>query len=101
MILIRTLGWGLIAVAFVAASAEAVLALGPGPRPGLATGDVWTLLSGVPAHAAASADHWIGLIARAVMSLPAWVAIGLLGLGLVLAGRVRRRTPRYRQRLYG
>ncbi|KAA5603960.1 hypothetical protein F1188_18230 [Roseospira marina] len=90
----RFLGWVLIAMAFVAASAEAVLALGPGPRPVLATGDVWTLLSGVPSSAAAPSDHWLEMVTASVMVLPAWIAVGLTGLLLVLVGRIRRRKHR-------
>ncbi|MBB4284410.1 hypothetical protein [Roseospira goensis] len=94
MILIRFLGWIMIVVASVAASAEAVLALGPGARPALATGEIWTLLSGVPARTAGAPDHWLEVMAASVMLLPAWLAIGLLGLGFVLIGRWRRRKPR-------
>jgi hypothetical protein len=95
MILIRLLGWIMIAIASVAASAEAVLALGPGARPALATGEIWTLLSGVPTQTAPTPDHWLEVLAASVMMLPAWLAIGLLGLGFVLIGRLRRRKPRF------
>lgn len=101
MILIRAFGWCLIAVAFIAASAEAVLALGPGPRPTLATGDIWTLLSGVPAGALITPDHWLTVITGVVMMLPAWVAIGLIGLALVALGRLRRRPRHHRARAFG
>jgi hypothetical protein len=96
MILMRFCGWVLIAMAFVAASAEAVLALGPGPRPILATGDIWTLLSGLPSGAAGPSGHWLEVLAASLMMLPAWVAIGLTGLLMVLTGRLRRRRHRVR-----
>jgi len=92
MILMRLFGWVLISTAFIAASAEAVLALGPGPRPVLATGDIWTLLSGVPSSMVGTPEHWLDAVAASVMMLPAWVAIGLTGVLMVMAGRLRRRT---------
>jgi hypothetical protein len=96
MILARLIGWCLIAVAFIAASAEAVLALGPEPRPSLATGEVWTLISGVPASSMGAPDHWGELLAAAILILPAWVVMAALGLSLVLVGRMGRRRPRAR-----
>jgi hypothetical protein len=98
MILIRFLGWCLIGVASVAASAEAVLALTPGalPSPGLATGEVWTLLSGMPAGALASPDHWMDMVAASVMTMPAWTVFALLGIVMVVLGRLRRRKHRHR-----
>lgn len=97
MILIRFLGWCLIGVASVAASAEAVLALSPGaaPRPGLDTGEVWTLLSGIPANALASPNHWLEMVAASVMTMPAWTAFALLGIVMVMVGRLRRRKHRH------
>ncbi|WP_299436747.1 hypothetical protein [uncultured Rhodospira sp.] len=97
MILIRLFGWCLVGVASVAASAEAVLALSPGQGspPGLATGELWTLLSGVPASAFASPDHWLEVIAATVMVLPAWVAFALTGLLLLMVGRLGRRRHRH------
>lgn len=96
MILIRLFGWVLIAMAFTAASAEAVLALGPGPRPVLATGDIWTLLSGLPSSGAGASGHWLDVLTASLLMLPAWVAIGLTGVLMVLGGNVRRRRQRAR-----
>lgn len=96
MILARLFGWCLIAVAFIAASAEAVLALGPEPRPSLATGEIWTLISGIPASSLSTPDHWGALFAAAIMMLPAWLVIAALGLSMVLVGRLGRRRPRMR-----
>lgn len=96
MILARLFGWVLIAVAFIAASAEAVLALGPEPWPSLATGEMWTLISGVPTSSLGAPDHWGELLAAAILILPAWVVIAALGLSLVLVGRLGRRRPRSR-----
>ena len=46
MVVGRFLGWFLVILAIVMASAEAVMALGTGAYSGLATADVWTLLVG-------------------------------------------------------
>jgi len=91
-------GWLLMGTAFVAASAEAVLALNTGTQSGLITGEVWTLLSGQPLHAFAAdvGAPWISLAIRMIMNLPAWLAIGLLGLGLLMIGRLGRPRPRAR-----
>ncbi len=85
-----------MAVGFVAASAEAVLALGSDPRPALATGEIWTLISGVPVDALGSPDHWLALLGTAVVALPAWLVMAALGLSLVLLGRLGRRPRRVR-----
>ncbi|MQX36532.1 hypothetical protein [Roseospira navarrensis] len=90
----RFFGWVLIAVAFITASAEAVLALGPGPRPVLATGDIWTLLSGLPSGAGSTSGHWLDVVTATVMMLPAWIAVGLTGVMMVVTGRLRRRRHR-------
>lgn len=94
MILVRLMGWCLVAIGFVAASAEAVLALGPEPRPALATGEIWTLISGVPVSGLGSPDHWLALLGAAVVALPAWAVICSLGLSLILLGRLGRRGRR-------
>jgi len=79
----RLFGWVLIALATLAASGEAVMALGTGAYDGIAAGEVWTLLSGQAVDAAARP-----LVDR-VLDLPAWLVMGPLGFALVLAFRRR------------
>jgi len=88
-------------MAFIAASAEAVLALNTGTQSGLVTGEVWTLLSGQAVQAASltSEAHWDHIALCLVMGLPAWLAVGLLGLTLLMVGRLGR--PRQRSRAFG
>lgn len=92
----RIVGWGMIAVALLMASGEAVMALGTGSYHGLATSDVWALLwgqtpevdeSGVPGNV------W-ALIVAIFMAMPAWAVVGPIG--VIVAHAFRRRPPRGR-----
>jgi hypothetical protein len=87
MFLGRMVGWVLIAVATVMASADAVLALGSGDRLSIATSDVWTLLAGNTSFG------WAGPLMR----WPVWTLLGPLGVVMLLSCRPRRRR-RYRFR---
>ncbi|MGB0696441.1 MAG: hypothetical protein ACPGOY_12390 [Rhodospirillaceae bacterium] len=104
MILGRFLGWLCICVAILIASGEAVLALGTGTYDGLATREVWILLSGTPDAPALPLEsetvQSLGLatIWQMMMELPAWAVIGPFGFILVLLCRPRRR-PQYSYRL--
>ncbi|ABC21476.1 hypothetical protein [Rhodospirillum rubrum] len=99
MIIGRILGWLLLTVAVLVASGEAVLALGTGSYDGLATREVWTLLSGSVPHPAASANTIADLAAR-LLDWPAWVVIGALGLGLSVTCRPRPRRRRDMPRIH-
>ena len=83
----RLFGWLLIAVAVVMASADAVLALGPGDYEGINAGDLWTLLLG---SAPPDSSHLLSLDA-VLTAWPAWAVVGLLGLVLLAVSRPRRR----------
>jgi len=98
MLFCRLIGWLLMGMAFIAASAEAVLALNTGTQSGLVTGEVWTLLSGQPVQGSGVdlSAPWPHVIGRMVMALPAWLAMGLIGLGLLMVGRLGRTRPRSR-----
>lgn len=66
------------------------MALGTGSYDGIATGEVWTLLSGqaiddMPLHSGLDA-----LTAR-LMDLPAWVVMGPLGFAMVITFRRRHK----------
>src|SRR5579871_2055018 len=81
----RIAGWGLIAVAVLLASGDAVLALGTGEHGGIVAGTIWTLITGQPPELAANAS-----LGTMLMAWPAWAAIGPVGLMLVVACRPRR-----------
>jgi hypothetical protein len=94
MFLGRMTGWLLIAIAVLMASADAVLALGPMEHAGIITADVITLLSGhTPETAEAGWSMWDS-VQGFVLDLPAWTAIGAMGLSLLLSCR-RRRVRRF------
>jgi hypothetical protein len=86
----RLLGWVLVSLAILAASADAVMALGAGAYDGIAAGEVWVLLSG---HAIAGVESGgrLGGLAGHLMDLPAWMILGPLGFGLVVACRRRHK----------
>jgi len=90
----RLLGWTLVALSLLTASAEAVMALAPAPHNGIAAGEVWTLLSGrtpfaEPAGLLTAAGAWI-------MELPAWIVMGPLGVALLVMFRKRRKRHIFR-----
>lgn len=83
----RVAGWFLIFLAVLAASAEAVVALGtPGEYVSIATSDVITIITGLEPQVT---DTFAGKI----MVWPAWVIIGSLGILLtVLCRRKKYKT---------
>jgi hypothetical protein len=89
----RIAGWLLIALAVLLASGDAVLAFGTGDHQGIVAGTIWTLITGRLPEVAANAS-----LGAMLMAWPAWVAIGPVGLMLVVACRPRRhRRFRYRR----
>jgi hypothetical protein len=93
----RGLGWFLVILAIVMASAEAVMALGTGAYAGLATSEVWTLLVGrAPGLLAdANSNQIISALGALVMTMPAWIVFGFAGFMLVHVCRPRRQRRRY------
>jgi hypothetical protein len=92
----RLFGWFLVILAMVMASAEAVMALGTGAYNGLATADVWTLLSGqVPLQSLEdSSNRFLATASMILMNMPAWSVFGVSGFLLVHACRVRKSRRR-------
>jgi hypothetical protein len=88
MLVGRLVGWLFLGVSFLMASADAVLALGPGEHSGIATRDVWILLAGRAWEPASPS------FASLMMAWPAWTAIAPLGLMLLWSCRQRRRRVR-------
>jgi hypothetical protein len=85
MLVGRLAGWLLIGISVLMASADAVLALGPGDHVGIITRDVWMLLSGRAWDPAPS-------LASLLMAWPAWTVLAPLGLLMVVVSRPRRRV---------
>jgi len=96
LIIGRILGWTLVILAMVMASAEAVMALGTGAYNGLATADVWTLLVGqAPLEALeGSSNRFLATASIVIMNMPAWIAFGLSGVVVVHLCRERRQRRR-------
>ena len=90
----RLLGWGLLGLAILMASGDAVLALGPGDHVGIVTGDVWILLAGRTLDAGALSPTASAML----MGWPAWALLAPLGIALLLA--CRRRPRRHRSRRF-
>jgi hypothetical protein len=90
----RITGWALIVLALLMASGDAVLALGTGEHAGIVAGDLWMLVAGrAPETSTASTS-----LGATLLSWPAWVAIGPIGMILIAACRPRRpRRLRYRR----
>jgi hypothetical protein len=95
MVFGRVIGWLLIGVAVIMASADAVLALGPAEYAGIITADVVTLLAGHAPDTAEASTSLVDSIQAMVLDLPAWIAVGLMGVSLSVACRKRHRTRRY------
>lgn len=83
MFLGRMTGWLLLLIAVLAASAEAVVAVGTGEYVGIATSDVITIITGVTPEIADS-------VAGKIMLWPAWVMIGSFGLLLTTLCRKKK-----------
>lgn len=80
----RFLGLLLISLALLAGSAEAVMALGTGGHETIATGELWTLLSG---ESLSDGGGLLGLFGRVVSVIPAWMVMLLMGLVMLAASR--------------
>ena len=86
MLVGRLFGWFLIGVSVLMASADAVMALGPGEHAGIVARDVWMLLSGRAWNPGAPS------FATLLMAWPAWTLVAPLGLLTVWLSRQRRRV---------
>jgi len=86
MLVGRLFGWLLIGISVLMASADAVMALGPGEHAGIIAGDLWLLLSGrawPPGEPS---------FATLLMAWPAWTLLAPLGLLTVWLSRQKRRV---------
>ena len=92
MLVGRLAGWLLIGVSVLMASADAVLALGPGEHVGIVTRDVWMLLAG------RAWDPSAPSFASLLMAWPAWTVLAPLGLMTVWLSRQRRKQRTGRSR---
>jgi len=97
MLVGRLLGLALIVLAVIMASADAVMALGPGEYAGIATADVLTLLTGDAMEASQSGLSMLSALGAMVLHLPAWAVVGPMGFSLLLACRKRQRRYRFRR----
>ena len=88
MLVGRLFGWLLIGVSVLMASADAVMALGPGEHVGIVTRDVWMLLAG------RAWDPRAPSLAALLMAWPAWTVLAPIGLLTGLLSRQRQRTRR-------
>ena len=95
MVFGRVIGWLLIGVAVIMASADAVLALGPVEYAGIITADVVTLLAGHSPDTTEIGSSTVDSIQAMILDLPAWIAVGLMGIGLSVVCRKRHRVRRY------
>ncbi|TAN78710.1 MAG: hypothetical protein EPN20_00825 [Magnetospirillum sp.] len=95
MVFGRVMGWLLVGLAVIMASADAVLALGPAEYAGIITADVVTLLAGHTLDTAEAGRSLIDSIQAMILDLPAWIAVGLMGVSLLAACRKRQRVRRF------
>ncbi|MDX2145253.1 MAG: hypothetical protein SFV19_18000 [Rhodospirillaceae bacterium] len=80
----------MVIIAIVMASAEAVMALGASGHAGLVTADIVTLLVGqAPEFSSATWPDILSAVGLNIMAMPAWLVIGVIGLGLAHAFRTR------------
>lgn len=100
MLVGRLLGWVMIGLAAVMASADAVMALGPAEYAGIATAEMVTLLTGDLPSTVGVEPSLFAAAKAMVLQLPAWVAVGALGLAIMAACR-RRHDNRRRARSFG
>ncbi len=96
MIFGRTVGWVLVVLAIIMASAEAVMALVTGAYTGLAAVDVWTLLVGQTPDFVRGADATplLAAVGAGILSMPAWVVFGVMGFLMLHVCRKRRARRR-------
>ena len=96
MVFCRTVGWLMLVVAVLMASAEAVMALGAFSYPGLVTSEVVTLLVGQPIEFSFStAPDLLVYFGAGLLAMPAWLVIGTIGLTLTQTCR-KQRARRWR-----
>jgi hypothetical protein len=87
----RTIGWLMVTLAIIIASAEAVMALGASGHAGLATSDIVTLLTGQsPQFSGARWPEIFSALGLGIMAMPAWLVMGVIGLALAHTFRYRR-----------
>ena len=91
----RVMGWLLIGLAVIMASADAVLALGPAEYAGIITADVVTLIAGHTPDTSDAGRSVFSTLAATLLDMPAWIAVGLMGLSLSVACRQRQRQRRF------
>lgn len=91
----RVMGWLLIGLAVLMASADAVLALGPAEYAGIVTADVLTLIAGHAPDTTDAGRSVFSTLTAAVLDMPAWIAVGLMGISLSVACRNRPTRRRY------
>lgn len=91
----RLVGWVLIGLSVIMASADVVMALGPAEYAGIITADVFTLLTGGEPEFGESLSL-LASVEEALLDMPAWVVMGAVG--TVLLVTCRKRTKRYRFR---
>jgi len=91
----RVMGWALMALAVLMASADAVLALGPADYAGIITADVVTLLAGHTPDTTEAGQSMMDTVGSAILDLPAWIVVGLMGVSLAVSCRQRQRQRRF------
>ena len=92
----RSLGWMLVILAVVMASAEAVMALGAGEYSGLATSEVWALIVGEKPRFVVGEPDFIAMAGASILAMPAWVVFGVVGIALAHFFRKRRNRRLFR-----
>lgn len=98
MTLGRVLGWILLVAAVLIASAEGIAALGNGAYDSIATGELWTLITGRHTPLGfGTRTAWPDAIGAMLLAWPAWTTIAAAGSMLLLACRPRRRRAEYRE----
>jgi hypothetical protein len=91
----RLMGWLLLGLAVIMASADAVLALGPAEYAGIVTADVVTLIAGHAPDTTDAGRTVLSTVAAVILDMPAWIAVGLMGVSLSVACRTRHRQRRF------
>ncbi|HTH15620.1 MAG TPA: hypothetical protein VL974_03125 [Magnetospirillum sp.] len=92
----RVMGWLLIGLAVIMASADAVMALGPAEYAGIITADVVTLLTGGEPEVSEGVSL-LASIEAMLLDTPAWLVMGPMGTALLVACRKRARRYRFRR----
>ncbi len=92
----RIVGWALLGLAVILASADAVMALGPAEYTGIITADVFTLLTGGEPEFGGSLSL-LASMEEALLDTPAWVVTGVLGTLMLLSCRKRAKRYRFRR----